>query len=525
MASKALHVSPEKESTLCSNSMAVVVIAIAAFLLQILTATRYGYFRDELYYLDCARHLAWGYVDQPPLIAFLAWVERHVSGDSLRSVRFLPAVAGALTALVTGRLARMLGAGVFGQTIAALAVRVAPGFLLFFHLLTMNAFEPLFWTTAAYVVVRIVQTGNQKLWLLFGALSGIGILNKWSMLFFCAGILAGLALTRERLRLLDWGLWFGLLITLLIWLPNVVWNVRHHWPFFELMRNVRASGRDVSLGFLPFLLDQTIFMNIVTAPLWVAGIWWYFFGRGPASTDSRGRYRVFGWAYLFLLAFFVLSKGKSYYLWPAYPLLFAAGGRAFESWTSLRASALRPIYVSALLLGGALFAPFALPVLSPEGFIRYQQALHVTSPAVEHQESGPLQQQVYADMFGWEEMTGEVARAYFNLPIDVRGKTAIAARSFGEAGAVDFFGSRYGLPKVISGHQSYWLWGPGNYTGESVLFVGDSASRVRELCDNVDLVGHVYHPYSRGDEHFDIFWCHPLRGNLQQIWPAAKHFN
>jgi hypothetical protein len=166
-----------------------------------------------------------------------------------------------------------------------------------------------------------------------------------------------------------------------------------------------------------------------------------------------------------------------------------------------------------------------LPVLSPEGFIRYQDALHLTPPAVEHQQTGPLRQQIYADMFGWDEMTREVGRAYLNLPAEVRPKTAIAARGFGEAGAIDFFGCRYGLPNAISGHQTYWFWGPGDYTGESVLFVGDSARRVTELCDNVDVVGHVYHPYSRGDEHFDIFWCHPLKANLQQIWPSAKHFN
>jgi hypothetical protein len=190
-----------------------------------------------------------------------------------------------------------------------------------------------------------------------------------------------------------------------------------------------------------------------------------------------------------------------------------------------RARILRPIYGVALVLGGALLAPFALPVLTPEGFVRYQQVLHLTPPEVEHQRTGPLRQQIYADMFGWDEMAREVARAYFALPPDIRTRTAIAGHGYGEASAIDFFGPRYGLPEAISGHQSYWFWGPGNYTGESMLFVGDSGGRVHELCNNVDVVGHVYHPYSRADEDFDIYWCHPLKWNLQQIWPHAKHFD
>jgi len=502
----------------------VYALSAASFLAQILTATRYGIFRDELYYIDCARHLAWGYVDQPPLIAFVAWLELHLGGISLYSLRFLPAVAGALTVWLAARFARTLGAGTFGQTLAALAVLFSPGFLAFFHLLTMNAFEPLFWTGAAFLVARIVQTGEQRLWLWFGVLTGIGILNKWSMLFFGFALAVGLLLTPERRAFARKWIWLGFAIAMVIWLPNVLWNIHHHWPFLELMHNVRASGRDVTHGPIGFLLDQAFFMNIATAPLWIAGAWWLFFGRDP-STGARGRYRVVGWTWLVLLVLFIVLKGKSYYLWPVYPILFAAGGVAIERWTSARARFLRPIYVATIVLLGGLFAPFTLPVLSPQGFIHYQQALHLSPPQVEHQANGPLNQQLYADMFGWEEMTREVARAYDALPPDVRATTGITASNFGEAGAIDFFGPRYGLPPAISGHQTYWFWGPRGYTGESLILVGESARRAHELCQNVDVVGHVSHPLSREDEHFDLYWCHPLRWNLRQIWPQAKHFN
>jgi hypothetical protein len=376
---------------------------------------------------------------------------------------------------------------------------------------------------AAYLVVRIVQTGNQRLWLWFGLICGVGILNKWSMPFGFA-LVVGLLLTQQRRVFLHKWIWMGFGVAMLIWLPNIVWNVQHHWPFLELMGNVRSSGRDVVRAPIAFLVDQAFFMHFFTAPLWIAGVWWLFFGREPVGSERSGCYRVLGWTYLALLALFVAAKGKSYYLWPVYPMLFAAGGVAIEQWTS-RLRAVRPIYVAALVIGGALLAPFSLPTLSPEAFIRYQRALHLAPPELEHHRLGPLGQQIYADMFGWDEMAREVARAYFSLPPGIRGKTAIAGQGYGEAGAIDFFGPKYGLPTAISGHQTYWFWGPRDYTGESVLLVGDSARRAREICNWVDAVGHVDHPYSRDDEHFDIYWCHPLKWNLQQSWPRAKHFD
>jgi 4-amino-4-deoxy-L-arabinose transferase-like glycosyltransferase len=497
------------------------IITATAFILQIATATRYGYFRDELYYLDCARHLAWGYVDQPPLIGFITWIELHLAGTSLYSLRFLPAVAGALTVWMAGRFARALGADGMGQWLAALAVLVSSGFLMMFHLLTMNAFEPLLWTVAAYLVVRIIQTKNEKLWIWFGVVAGIGILNKWSMLFFGTGLFLGIVLTGHRRLLLSKWIWIGFAIAMLFWLPNVIWNVQHHWPFLELMRNVRASGRDVTRGLFPFLLDQAIFMNPVTTPLWIAGAIWLLWGRGH---DQAGRYRILGWIYLFLLLFFVYGKGKSYYLWPIYPMLFASGGVAIEQWTS-RARLLRPIYAVILVVGGALLLPLAVPVLSPQNFIHYQDALHLSPPEVEHQRNGPLRHQLFADMFGWDEMAKETARAYSSLPANVREKTAIAASNYGEAGAIDLFGAKYGLPVAISAHQTYWFWGPRDYTGESLLLLGTSPDDAQSECGTADLVGHVTQPYSREDEHFNIYWCHPFKLNLQQDWPRTKHFN
>lgn len=514
----------QEEQQSPGGRVAVLAIATVGFLAQILTANRYGYFRDELYYVDCARHLGWGYVDHPPLIALLTSLELHIGGSSLYSLRFLPAIAAGLTVWLAGKMSRALGATVFGQALAALCVLLAPGYLALFHLSTMNAFEPLFWTSCAYIVLRLVQTGNQKLWLWFGVLSGIGILNKWSMLLVGGGVFVGLVLTAARAALKQKWAWLGLAIAMLIWLPNVIWNVQHHWPFLELMHNVRHSGRDVTHGLIGFLVDQSVFMGIFSAPIWMAGAWWLFFGR-DRLTGTFGRYRILGWVWLFLLVFFIVAGGKSYYLWPIYPTLYAAGSVIAEEWSAAHANWLRPVYVGLMVVAAAVLLPIFLPVLSPAALTAYQQKLHLSMPQVEHQRNGPLNQQLYADMFGWDEMARETARAYYALPPQIRAKTAITGRGFGEAGAIDFFGPRYGLPAAISGHQTYWFWGPRGYTGESLLMLGERERRVHELCHNVDVVGHVSHPLSREDEHFDIYWCHPLRWDLHEIWPQAHHFD
>jgi hypothetical protein len=515
------RVGRQGENRWTSGPALVAYISLAALLGQLLTATRYGCFRDELYYLACGEHPAWGYVDHPPLTPWLAWVVRHVAGTSLPATRFLPALAGAATAWLAGRMARQLGGGRWAQAVAALCVLLAPAYLLFFHLLTVNAFEPLFWTAAAYIVLRVMQTGDQKLWLWFGAIAGVGLENKYGMLFFGFGVAVGLLLTRERKAYTKPWIWAGFALAMLLWAPNLLWEVRHHWPFLELMHNVRRSGRDVALSPMGFLAQQVFFMMPLSAPVWLGGLWWYVAGREHEGA-RRGRYAPLGWTFVVVYLTFMLLHGKFYYVTPVYPMLLAAGGVALEQ---RRARGVATAYVLVLVIAGVLMAPLALPVLSPETYMAYVKALHIPMPEVEHQRLGRMEQQVYADMFGWEEMARETARAYASLPPDIRAKTAIAASNFGEAGAIDLFGGKYGLPKAISGHQSYWFWGPRDYTGESILLLGDGPRRVRELCAAYDVVGHVYHPLSRRDEHFDIYWCHPMKWNLQEIWDKAKHWN
>lgn len=493
-------------------------LALAKFLFHFLTANRYGIFRDELYYLACAEHLDFGYVDQPPMIAFIAWFARHLFGDSLYGLRFLPAVAGGATVWLTGKLAREFGGGRFAQALAALAVIAVPIYLVMHHWLTMNAFEPLIWMGCAWCAVRAIKLAQPRYWIWFGLLAGVGLETKYTIAMFAFGLVIGLLLTPARRWLKSPALWIGGLIALLLFLPNLIWLVRHDFPFLELMRNIRSTGRDVVRGPLAFVADQAMIMNPVLFPLWTGGLVWLFLKR------DRPDLRVLGWCYVTLLVTFIVLKGKNYYLAPFYPVLFAAGAVAFEKITSERWRWSRPLYVALIVLATALLAPTVAPILSVERYIRYEKALGLEPPKAENQPTGPLPQ-YFADEFGWEEMTREVARIYHGLPPADKARAAIFANSYGQAGAIDFFGPRYGLPKAISNHQSYWLWGPRDYSGEVVIVLGSDGTGDREHFRSVEAAGRTYHPYSRRDEHFEVFVCRDLNTTLQALWPKAKKWD
>ena len=509
--------SPSRKPWLLGTGLSV--IALVKLLVHLYAGRHYGYFCDELYYLACAQHLDWGYVDQPPLIALVAKAIRLTLGDSLPAIRLLPACAGAATVLLTGALARELGGGRFAQALAALCVLLAPGVLAFDHFLTMNAFEPLFWMGCAYLAIRIVRTGNGKLWLWFGALAGLGLENKHSMLIFGFGVAVGLVFTRQRRWVRSPWLWAGGAIAFLLFLPNLWWNIQHHFPFLELQANIRRNGRDVSLSPLAFLGEETLAMLPLALPVWLAGLWYLFF-------DREGKqFRLLGWAWLATAAIIMAMSPRVYYLFPAFPMLFAGGAVLWERWLEApRVRWVRPVYVALMLVMGALLAPTMIPLLPPETYIRYAAATHLQQPRIETHELGQLPQ-LFADQFGWEEMAATVAGAYEALPPDVRPKTAVFGQNYSQAGAIDLFGPKYGLPPAISAHQSYFLWGPRGYTGESMIVMDDRRERLEELFREVKKVARVSHPYSMPYRHFDVFYCQGLKMPLSELWPKIKKWN
>jgi len=508
------------ESRWTSACAVAVYFALAKLLIHFLANGQYGYFRDELYFLACGEHLDWGYADHAPLIALAAKLSRAILGDSLFAIRFLPAVAGALKVLLTGLMTREFGGGRFGVALACLCVLVAPAYLATDNLLSMNAFEPVFWMGGAYFLILAVKRREPRFLLGFGLCAGLGLQNKHTMLFFGCGVVAGLLLTPARRLFLNKWIWIAGALAFLIFLPNLIWQQQHDWPTLELLNNVKESGKNVPLSPLQFFGQQFVILLPLTAPVWLAGLWYFLF-------DAEGRrYRFLGIAYIVVLVLMIALKGKSYYLLPIYPMLFAGGaalwervlrGRRYVGW-------LRVAYPLLLLAGGIIVAPLALPVLPVESFLRYQRAIGIEPPKTEVGHAGPLPQH-YGDMFGWPEMVKEVARIYHGLPPEERAKAAIFAGNYGEAGAIDFFGPRYNLPKAISPHQNYYFWGPRDYTGEVMIVLqwrGETAAR---RCASVEAAGELKHPYAMAEEQQTIFICRGLKQPLPQAWHQLKHWN
>jgi Dolichyl-phosphate-mannose-protein mannosyltransferase len=493
---------------------AVLGLAACKLLVLLFSGRYYGFFRDELYYLACSRHLDWGYVDQPPLIAVIGWLVRSVLGDSMLALRLLPALAGAGEVMLAALIAREMGGRKTAQFLAALATLTAPGLLATQSFFSMNAFEPLFWMGCAWLTIRIVNTGDQKLWMWFGVLAGFGLENKHSMLIFGGGIFAGLILTPQRDVFRRPWIWIGAAIAFVIFLPNLLWNIQHHFPFVELQMNIRRNGRDVALSPLSFFLQEILSMNLLTLPIWAGGLWFFL-------VSAVGKpFRALGWAWIFAAGVIVTVSPRVYYLFPAFPILFAAGGVFWEAQAHWR----RYVWPIGLAATAIVSAPFAIPVLSPESYLRYSQALHVAPPPIETHKLGPLPQ-VFADRFGWEEMTEVVAGVFNSLPAEVRPRTAIFGQNYGEAAAIDMFGPKYGLPAAISGHQNYFFWGPREYTGESVIVVHGEQKDLESQFEEVRKVARVEHPYSMPFEHFDVFYCRGLKKPLSEVWPSVKNWS
>jgi hypothetical protein len=499
---------------------AVLVLAGVKLAVHLLTTGRFGYelFVDELYFLDCARHLDFGYVDLPPLFPLLTAGLVRVFGESLLTIRAASALAGAGLVLLTGLLARALGGGRFAAFGAAVCVLVAPIYLAGYSLWTMNAFEPLFVTGCALLMARLLDGASPRLWLGFGALAGLGLLNKHSMALFGAAFVLGLLATPARRVFLSRWIWLAGALAALLFLPNLVWVVRHHFPHLEMLANIRRNGRDVSLSALAFLWQQLLMLGPLSALVFLPGLAWLL-----AARDAR-RFRALGVFALAVLGLLLATHGRVYYAAPLYPTLFAAGGVALERW--IRPRAARAAVVSLVALEGLVLAPFALPCLPPETFLRYSRALGMEPPAIETHRLGPLPQ-LFADRFGWKEMAAEVARVFLTLTPEERAKAAIFGQNYGQAGAIDHYGPALSLPRAISGHLTHWTWGPQGRSADVVIVLDDAKDVLERYWDDVRLAGHVTHPYSMPYEHFDVFVCRRPRAGFtfERAWPMLKKWS
>ncbi|MGH7731111.1 MAG: glycosyltransferase family 39 protein [Candidatus Eiseniibacteriota bacterium] len=493
--------------------------ALAKLALHIAAITRYGYFRDELYYLASTEHLDWGYVEHPPLsIALLALV-RFTFGDSLVALRALPALAGAATVVMTGMIARRLGGGWFAQGLACLAALLAPVFLGTNHYYSMNTFDLLLWTLAAWLLLVILREATTTRWIWLGVVLGLGLLNKVGVLWLGLGLGVGLILTPHRRVLQTGGPYLAAAIAGAMFVPHLLWQVANGWPTLEFMRNA-TSEKMVAVGWGEFIARQVLEVGPGNAAVWLFGLGFALVVRAAAP------FRVLAWIYLSVALLLMLGgRSRASYLAVAYPMLLALGGVAWERVSAGAARWWMRVPVTALVVAsGLITVPFALPVLDVDAFIRYQSRLGMEPSTEERLEVGPLPQH-YADMFGWEELVALVDTAYQRLTPKERARCRVFGQNYGEAGAIDVLGRRLGLPRAMSGHNSYWLWGPGNFDGSVLIIIGGDREDNARFFEEVEIVGQTRSPYTMPYERgVDVSIARRPRGALREAWPMLKHF-
>ena len=508
------------ETSTRSVGDAALISAFAAgvFLLHLLTANRYGYFRDELYYAACGQHLAWGYVDQAPLIAVISWFARRLLGDSLYALRFFPALSAAAKVLLTAWMVREFRGRRFAQLLAAVVVFFCPIYLTMDSFLSMNSFEPLFWIGCVAVAIRIANGGSPRLWLLFGVIAGVGILNKHSTLLFGLAFLLALLITSGTRYLRNPWIWAGALIAFLFFLPNLLWEIRLRFPTIEVLQNA-ARLKNAPVSWYGFIGEQALLVHPLASGVVLAGLWFFF-----RSREGRA-YRFLGWTYLLILAEMLILKGRIYYVAPIYPMLFAAGAVWIEnqlerrSWEWARQAILIPLTV-----GGIVAAPLALPILPVEAAASYSNFWDIHKVRVENYDSGRLPQ-FFADMFGWPNQAKVVASVYRSLPSEDRAHCTILAGNYGEAGAIDYFGPSYGLPRAVSPHNNYFFWGPGDASSTVVIAVGMDVHKLDLLFGDVQKAATIVDSDAIPDEsNLPVYICRNPRIPLSQAWPSLKFF-
>jgi len=496
------------------------LLALATAAAHIATSNDdWGIFRDELYYVACSKHLAFGYVDHPPLIALLTWIARHLFGESLPALRLLPALAAGGTVFLTILIVRRMGGAMFAQVLAVLLVALTPVYIGSFGFLSMNAFDVLLWAAAVACIVALIDSGDPRWWLAFGVVAGVGLQNKISMLFLGFGIVVGLLLTSGLKPFRSRWFWLAGAIAAVLFLPHVVWQIRNDWPTLEFMRNA-TQGKNLPISPVEFLVEQISLMGPVVAVLAVTGLVYCF-----VSREGR-RWLPLGWAVAAVAVVLILQRGKPYYLSPAYTMLFAMGAVTVESmsarggWRWLRA-----VTIALVVVSGIALAPLAKPLLPLETHVRYTQMLGVAPGTDERKEVGRLSQ-FFADRLGWRELAALVAEVHASLPEPERDIACVYGQNYGQAGAIDYFRSEMDLPPALSGHNNYFLWGPGGCTGEIVIIIGGEREDHERSFESVEEAS-LYRcadcmPY---ENNKTIFVGRRLRASLAEVWPRSKHFD
>jgi hypothetical protein len=499
---------PASSSTRERNNLALLVcIAAGTLLVHMLAAGRYGFNRDELAFLEDARHLAWGYVAYPPLTPFFGRLALALFGTSLVGFRFFSALVQAITVVLTGCMAKDIGGGRAAQLAAACAS--IPFSLGVGALMQYMSFDYFAWVLTAFFLVRLLKTSNPRYFLLVGASIGLGMLAKYTMLFFAVGVLAGLLFSDARKCLRTIWPWLGLLISLFMVAPNFLWQMQHHFVTYDFLRFLHQ--RDVAEGLTQSFVPDQLEITLLSFPLWIAGL--YFCLR----TREGRSFRAIGWTFIVTLVLFLIAKGRGYYLAPAYPMLYAAGGVWGERWlstlNSARAQAVRVAVTAALALSIVGAMAVALP-LAPvhSAWFRLADRVNLT----------------LRDEIGWQDLVSTLAQVRDSVPAESRAHLGILAENYGEVGAINLYGPSRGLPRAISGINSSWERGYGHPPPQTLIIVGFPRAFVEANFDSCTLAAQNTNSLGVVNEETaerrDIFLCGPPKAGWQQFWRTFQFY-
>jgi 4-amino-4-deoxy-L-arabinose transferase-like glycosyltransferase len=487
----------------------VIVAGAVVFAVLMALSGRYGFHRDELYFLVCAQHLQASYVDQPVLTPLLAWVSLKLFGVSLPGLRVWPALAAGATVVVGGLTAREFGGGRRPQLLAAIGTATMPAVLGAGHILDTTAFDILAWAGLALVVARIGRTGEVRWWLAGGGVLGLGLANKHSIGLFAVALLIGALLSGGR-RLVG-NRWFlaGAVIAAAFTIPDIWWQAQHQWATIAMTRVLnQENGGLGNIG--TWVVGQLLMTSVVLVGVWIAGL--RFLWR-----SGRPLWRALAWAYGLLFVFYALTTGaKIYYLAGAYVYLLAAGAVAVDGWLAARRRRL-PILLAATGLTTALALPLVLPVL----------------PAADTGPTAKLNT-VSAESIGWPQLVSTVRTVWTSLPPAQRARAVIFASNYGEASAINVLGRGTGLPEAVSGHNTYWWWGPGNPRATTVVAVmpgpvdgGGDAAYLGQFFTSVRAVATLSNPYRIHNQEFGghVYLCTGPRHPWGQMWPRLRSYS
>jgi hypothetical protein len=478
-------------------------ISLSDLLLHLFTNGQYGFHRDELYIMDCSKHLAFGYADMPPLTPFFAKLTINLLGETLQGLRFFPALLSSVIVFLTGLMTKEMGGKTFAQIMASLTIIVSPIYLVAGTQFQTIPVDQFFWVLTCYLFIRYINTRNQRLWLLIGFVVGFGLLAKYSIAFLSLAIFIGILTSKQRKLFTGKWIWFGILIGLFIFLPNIIWQIRNGFPVLEHMQALR---KEESTPTIQFLIEQTFIIHPLTLPIWIAGILFFIF------SEQVRMYRVLVWIYFIPLLAFLLLKGQSYYMGPAYPVLLAAGSIILEikilqkqiNWVKYAIPIL-------LIVSSVITSPLWLPVLSIEKMKKFGIA------DISYD---------FREMIGWPELVSSVSGVYNNLPIEEQKNTIIITGNYGEAGSINHFGPKFGLPAAASGIGSYYYWGPGNPYASTVLVIGYSVDFLKKHFYEVTVEEVFRNKYGINNEEQGtlIILCRKPNKPISEMWPEFKHF-